>query len=119
MDLANWALWSSPKFTTGVVSVWQSEILPRLVLKYEPRNIFNADECGLFLRLMPDKSFVFKGEKCHGGKLSKERVTALVGANSDGSEKLPLLMMANQQNHTVLRMSRNFHVSTKIKHVLG
>ena len=30
---------------------------------------------------------------CHGVKLSKERVTVLVGANSDSSEKLPLLMI--------------------------
>ena len=75
------------------VSVWQSEILPRLVSKYEPRNIFNADEFGLFFKLMPDKSFVFKGEKCHVGKLSKVRVTVLVGANSDSSRKSSLLMI--------------------------
>jgi hypothetical protein len=34
-----------------------------------------------------------KGEKCFGGKKSKERVTALVGANMDGTEKLPLLVI--------------------------
>ncbi|KAK9680017.1 hypothetical protein QE152_g39489 [Popillia japonica] len=59
----------------------------------EPRNIFNADEFGLFFKLMPDKSYVFKGETCHGGKASKERLTVLACANSDGSEKLRLLVI--------------------------
>lgn len=75
------------------VNDWQSEVLPRLINNYAPRDVFNVDECGLFFKLMPDKSYVFKGEKCHGGKLSKERVTVLVAANADGSEKLPLLML--------------------------
>ncbi|KAK9720512.1 Tc5 transposase DNA-binding domain [Popillia japonica] len=43
--------------------------LPELLQNYEPRNIFNADEFGLFFKLMPDKSYVFKGETCHGGKI--------------------------------------------------
>ena len=58
--------------------------------------MFNADECGLFFKLMADKSYVFKGEKCQGGKLSKEMVTVLVAANADGSEKLPLLMLGKR-----------------------
>ncbi|XP_046400914.1 tigger transposable element-derived protein 4-like [Ischnura elegans] len=37
-------------------------------------------------------------EKCHGGKLSKERITLLVGAYMDGSEKLPLLMIGKSAN---------------------
>ena len=57
-------------------------------MKYEPRNIFNANKCGLLFKLILDK-----GEKSHGGKLSKERVTVFVGANSDSSKKLPLLMI--------------------------
>lgn len=32
------------------------------------KNVFNADESGLFYRLLPDKTLQFKGEKCHGGK---------------------------------------------------
>ena len=47
---------------------------------------------------MLDKSFMFKDEKCHGGKLSKEGVTVLVDANSYGSEKLPLLMFGKSAN---------------------
>jgi hypothetical protein len=35
---------------------------------------------------------IFKGEKCVGGKLSKEWITALVCVNADGSEKRKLLV---------------------------
>ena len=34
----------------------------------------------------------YKGQSCHGGKQSKERIIALVCANMDGSEKLPLMI---------------------------
>ena len=40
----------------------------------------------------------FKGEKCSGGKHSKDRITLLVGANMDGTEKLPLLMIGKSRN---------------------
>ncbi|XP_063230823.1 tigger transposable element-derived protein 4-like [Bacillus rossius redtenbacheri] len=51
-----------------------------------------------FFKCTPDKTLAFKSEKCHGGKLSKERVTLLVGANMDGSEKLPLLKIGKSAN---------------------
>ncbi len=50
-------------------------------LDYEPKDIWNADETGLFWRLKPNKSMRFKGETCSGGKLSKERITILLCAN--------------------------------------
>lgn len=56
--------------------------------------IFNADETGLYWKLLPDKTFVHAGEsRAPGRKLSKERVTVLLCANSSGSKKLkPLLI---------------------------
>lgn len=75
----------------SVTDDWQTTKLPFLLHDYAARDIFNLDECGLFFNLMPDKTFSFKGEKCIGGKRSKERITILLGANMDGSEKLPPL----------------------------
>ncbi|GFW17687.1 tigger transposable element-derived protein 6 [Trichonephila clavipes] len=46
--------------------------LSDLIKEYEPRNIFNTDETGLFFKYLPEKTFTFKKEKCHGGKHSKE-----------------------------------------------
>nr|XP_042901752.1 tigger transposable element-derived protein 4-like [Parasteatoda tepidariorum] len=46
---------------------WKAK-LPEIISGYQPKNIFNMDECGLFFNLLPDKTFAFKGEPCHGGK---------------------------------------------------
>ena len=45
---------------------------------YEPNNVFNSGETAVFYKYLPDKSMVFKTEKCHVGKNSKERVTILL-----------------------------------------
>lgn len=70
---------------------WKETRLKELTSKFAPKNIFNADETGLFYNVLPDRTMAFKGENCHGGKISKQRVTVLLCANSDGSEKLPPL----------------------------
>lgn len=66
---------------------------PNLRKGYKDEEIFNADETGLFFRITPDKTMKFKGEKCVGGKLSKERLTVLVASNMTGSEKKKLLVI--------------------------
>lgn len=76
---------------------WKQD-LEEMIQDRDPKDIFNVDETGLFFKCTPDKTLAFKEEKCHGGKLSKERVTILVGANMDGSEKLPLLMIGKSAN---------------------
>ena len=70
---------------------WKKTILEPLLDRYNPNDIFNADETGLFWRLLPDKTHAVRGETCSGGKKSKERITLLVCANMSGTEKLPLL----------------------------
>jgi hypothetical protein len=69
--------------------------IPNLVAKNQ---IYNADETGLFFRLLPDKTFEFKDVKCHGGKQSKDRLTALVCANMSGTDKLPMFVIGKSQN---------------------
>jgi len=70
-----------------------------MIKSKNPKDIFNADETGLFYRCTPDKTLAFKSERCSGGKKSKERITLLVGANNmDGSEKLPLSMIGILKN---------------------
>lgn len=92
------------------VDNWRQDILSKLLAEYSPSNVFNVDETGLFWRLMPDKTMTFKGnllilaclaldlgDKCSGGKKSKERITVLVGSNMDGSEKIPLLIIGKSK----------------------
>ncbi len=79
-------------FINFFYKIWSDfmEIVPRLTKGYEALDIFNEDECVLFFKLMVATSHVLKGEKCHCGKLSKERITILLAVNLDGIEKLPL-----------------------------
>ncbi|GFT93233.1 tigger transposable element-derived protein 4 [Trichonephila clavipes] len=76
----------------NVCSKWQNS-LSDLIKEYEPRNIFNTDETGLFFKCLPEKTFAFKKEKCHGGKHSKQRLTILLAVNMDGSEKITPLVI--------------------------
>ena len=52
----------------------------------------------LFYKLLPNKTLHFKGDACVEGKSSKQRITALVCANMDGSEKLKLLVIGKSKN---------------------
>ncbi|XP_060851677.1 tigger transposable element-derived protein 4-like [Rhopalosiphum padi] len=79
------------------IKSWKETILPNLLKDYSPENIYNADEFGLFFKLMPDKSLVMKDETCHGGKLSKDRLTVLTCSNWSGTDKLKLLVIAQNR----------------------
>jgi hypothetical protein len=75
------------------VVAWKDTTLLHLMAKYSPKNIFNADEFGLFYNMLPDKTYTFKDASCKGIKVHKERITVLVCANLDGTEKLPVLVI--------------------------
>jgi hypothetical protein len=69
-----------------------AEKLPSLIRGYDPENIYNADETGLFFRALPDKTLALKREKCSGGKMSKDRLTILHCVSMAG-DKEPLLVI--------------------------
>lgn len=74
-----------------------TEDLPNLLEGYEPDDIYNADETALFFKCLPDKTFTFKGEKCHGGKQRQERLTLLQCVNMSGTDKLLLLIIGKSK----------------------
>lgn len=76
---------------------WQQQVLRPLLKQFSPDDVFNLDETGLFWQLLPNKTMAFRGERCTGGKKSKQRITLLVGANMSGSEKFPLLAIGNSK----------------------
>lgn len=53
---------------------------------YKDDQIFNSNETRLFF-------LWFKGEKCSGEKLAKERITVMVATNMTGTNKRKLLVM--------------------------
>ena len=61
--------------------------LPDLLETYAPRDIYNTDETGIYFRALPDGSLTFSNDKLSGTKKSKERITALVTTNMDGTDK--------------------------------
>lgn len=73
------------------------EWLPLLSKEFSTSDIFNANETGLFWRMLPDSTMAYHKEQVRGGKQSKERVTVLVGASATG-EKLPLLVIGRSKN---------------------
>lgn len=76
--------------------------------KFSPSNIFNMDESGIFYKLLPNRTLSYKGEKCHGGTRSKERVTAVFICNSNGTEKFPLWVIGKWENpHCLKNLDRS------------
>ncbi|XP_066253469.1 tigger transposable element-derived protein 4-like [Euwallacea similis] len=48
--------------------------------------------------MLPNKTHKLKGERCSGGKMSKERITAMICAKASGTEKRKLLIIGKFQN---------------------
>jgi hypothetical protein len=81
---------------------WVNTKLPELVKDYEPKDVFNGDEFGLFWRIPPNKSYVLKDQKFKSGKKSKQRITVFVCANSLG-EKLKPIVIGKSKNPRCFR----------------
>ncbi|UYV62857.1 TIGD6 [Cordylochernes scorpioides] len=72
---------------------------------YDPTNIYNADETGLFFQLIPDRTLAHKDENCRGVKRMKQRITVLLCCNSTGTDKRRLLIIGKSAKP---RCFRNF-----------
>ncbi|UYV81550.1 hypothetical protein LAZ67_20001513 [Cordylochernes scorpioides] len=72
---------------------------------YDPDNIYNADETGLFFQLIPDRTLAHKDENCRGVKRMKQRITVLLCCNSTGTDKRRLLIIGKSAKP---RCFRNF-----------
>ncbi|UYV77397.1 hypothetical protein LAZ67_15000864 [Cordylochernes scorpioides] len=72
---------------------------------YDPANIYNADETGLFFQLIPDRTLAHKVENCRGVKRMKQRITVLLCCNSTGTDKRRLLIIGKSAKP---RCFRNF-----------
>jgi len=59
---------------------WAIEVLPGILKDYSPKDIFNADETGLYWRAIPDGTLSFKGIEAPGSKVAKDRMTLLLAA---------------------------------------
>lgn len=78
---------------------WIRNVLPALLSDYDPKDVYNADESGLFYRALPRGTFVTYGEKPEGGKMEKDRLTVLFLCNMDGSDKQVFAIGRSKQPH--------------------
>ena len=64
--------------------------------------VFNADETGLYWRLLPNKTLADATEKCDKNmKSSKDRVTLMATANASGDFRLPLVFIHGKYEATL------------------
>lgn len=75
----------------AIVNNWPSKLI-EIIEGYSARDIANADETALFFRAIPNKTMALKGDRCVGGKQSKERLTILECAFADGHFEKPLVI---------------------------
>lgn len=73
------------------VQKWKSKI-SEFVKDYDPMDIYNCDETGLFFRAVPNETLKLKKEKCKNGKLSNERLTVLLCVNMIGDFEKPIVI---------------------------
>ena len=66
--------------------------IPEICSDFEPCNIFNCDETGLYYRALPDKTLSAKGASCKGVKNSKERLTIMFACSATGEKLKPLVI---------------------------
>ena len=74
------------------------EELRKETSSYLPDNIFNADETGLFFRMMPSRTLALDTEHSFGSRKDKERVTILIVTNSTGTYKKQLTVIGKSKN---------------------
>ncbi|KAK3931760.1 Tigger transposable element-derived protein 4 [Frankliniella fusca] len=79
------------------VEVWKTAILPRHLKGYKLRDIYNVDEFGLYVNMLPDKTMCIGTEQAVGNKGSKFRVSVLLGSNADGTDKLKPLVIGKSK----------------------
>ncbi|KYO19099.1 hypothetical protein Y1Q_0019021 [Alligator mississippiensis] len=93
---------AAAKFPEGLQAIIADE-------GYSPKQVFIADEMGLFWKLMPSRPYISKEEKVACGvKAAKDRLTVLLCGNAAGDFKCKPLMVYNSLNpHPLKGLSRN------------
>jgi len=82
------------------------DILKAYILKegLSAKQVFNIDEAGLFYKRLPSRTYISKAEKsAPGRKISKNRVTLLLGGNAEGDFKFKPFLIHNAANPRAMK----------------
>ena len=85
---------------------WEETALSTILARYQLKDIFNADEFGLFYEALTSKSLHFRGKHCSGEKLTKVRLTGMTASNALG-EKIPMFYIGKSANRGCFKHFRN------------
>ncbi|XP_065284391.1 tigger transposable element-derived protein 6-like [Dermacentor albipictus] len=94
-------------------AAWKASNMAGILSNFAPADIYNADETGLFYEMLPARTLDFKGQRCHGGKHSKKRITVLLCTNMDGSDKRPPLVIGKSAKPRCFKGTRSLPVQYK------
>ena len=78
--------------TIEIKNAWNETSLLNILSRYKLKDIYNADEFGLFYQRLPKKTLQMKGEKCSGGKHSKVQLFGMAAASA--ARKLPIFVIS-------------------------
>ena len=70
-EISQKVLWGESNEVSAEVMEKFIEKFPEFAKGFKDEGIFNADECGLFFKEMPDRSLVMKGDTSKRGKTFK------------------------------------------------
>ena len=90
-----------------MTNAWNETYLAIILSRYKLKDIYTADEFGLFYLELPKMTLNMKGKKCSGGKHSKVRLNEMTATIAAG-EKLPIFV--NRRNQDALKTSKAFPV---------
>ena len=88
------------------------KVLNEKISFYGPENVYNADETGLFYKLIPSKTLC-KNVR-NGYKILKDRISVLLCANMTGTKKLKPLVIGKFAKP---RCFKQFPIETYVKYV--
>jgi hypothetical protein len=77
-----------------------------IIAQYDPENVYNMDETGLFFRLLPRYSLLMPDEDIsttRGKKKSKDRVFLIVCANAVGTHKIPCALIGKPKTPACIK----------------
>jgi len=81
------------------------QALETAIGSFDPEDVYNKDEAGLFFCLLPRYTLLLSDEDIRGKKKSKERVTMVVCTNTAESHTSSCTMMGKSRAPTSLLVS--------------
>ena len=89
-----------------MAALWQETTLPTLLVRYQPKAIFNGDEFGLLYEALPSKSLHFRRKRRLGAKYGKIWLTGMAASNALG-ENIPMFVIGKSTNPRCFKHIRN------------